>query len=302
MNKDWQNGTVLCAGETMALVTPASTQRLRQATLFHLDAAGAESNVAAHLAALGHRAVWFSRLGADELGRRVADTVSGRGVDVSAVCFDAAAPTGVYFKDPGHGVLYYRTASAASLLSAQDAVAMDLSSAAALHVSGITAALSGSAAEFLAQAMHTARERNVRISFDVNYRAPLWSPAAAAPSLKRLAEQADLVFVGRDEAETLWGTETADDVLELLPELPLLVVKDGSLGATEFSAGTSVFEPSEQVQVVEAVGAGDAFAAGYLSGLLSGKSPAQRLRAGHQRAALTLQTTTDFTDQNGATP
>ena len=133
---------LLAVGETMALVAPATGERLVDATDFRVDAGGAESNVAAHVAALGHPARWFSRLGDDALGRRVAGQLSRRGVDVSTVVMDAAHRTGVYFKDPGSGVLYYRTDSAASHLSPADADALDFAGIGILHVSGITAAIS----------------------------------------------------------------------------------------------------------------------------------------------------------------
>ncbi|MDZ5077768.1 sugar kinase [Nesterenkonia sp. HG001] len=291
---------VLCVGETMALVTPSSTGRLRTAAAFTLDVGGAESNVAAHLAALGRRSVWFSRLGDDELGRRVSDTLTSRGVDLTPVIYDPEAPTGVYFKDPGHGVLYHRRGSAASRLSTADADALDLSAYGLVHLSGITPALSAAAAAFIDRLMARAREAHLPVSFDVNFRAPLWPREEAAPALLALARRADVVFVGRDEAELLWGTSTAEAVRDLLDGTPTLVIKDGDVGATEFTGAQHIFEPAIPTEVVEVVGAGDAFAAGYLAALLDGGDSSGRLTAGHHRAALTLQTTTDFMDEGAS--
>ncbi|WP_106815526.1 sugar kinase [Microbacterium timonense] len=288
--------TLLAIGETMAMVTPVVATPVVDADAFLLDAGGAESNVAAHVAALGHRAVWFSRLGADALGHRIARQLSGRGVDVSRVIFDDAHPTGMYVKDPGNGVLYYRRGSAAAHLSEADADAVSFDGVDLLHVSGITAAISSSAASFLTRVIERARARGVTVSFDVNHRAPLWDAPTAAPALLELARRADIVLVGRDEAETLWGTPAAADVRALLPEVSELIVKDGDVGATAFVRGEEVFEPALVVEVVEAVGAGDAFAGGYLAGRLSGDPVRARLRAGHERAARTLQTTTDSID------
>lgn len=288
------SSAVLCVGETMALVTPNSTERLRTAGRFDLDVGGAESNVAAHLAQLGLRSTWFSRLGDDELGRRVADVLSSRGVDITPVIFDPEAPTGVYFKDPGHGVLYYRKGSAASRLSPADVEPADLAGFGLIHLSGITPALSDSAARFIDRLMGRAAELGVPVSFDVNHRAPLWSREEAAPVLLSLARKADVVFVGRDEAELLWGSSTAEEIRALLEQAPTLVVKDGDIGATEFTEEQAVFEPAIPTEVVEVVGAGDAFAGGYLASMLTGADPRARLRAGHERASLTLQTTTDF--------
>jgi 2-dehydro-3-deoxygluconokinase len=116
-----------------------------------------------------------------------------------------------------------------------------------------------------------------------------------------LANRADIVFVGRDEAQALWGCSTADDVRALLPEPGRLVVKDGDIGATEFSTEGSVFELAIPTEVLEAVGAGDAFAAGYLSALLRGDTTNARLRAGHERARLVLLSTSDFVAESGST-
>ncbi|MET0956786.1 MAG: sugar kinase [Cryobacterium sp.] len=288
---------LLAVGETMAMVAPLTGDRLVDAEHFRLDAGGAESNVAAHVAALGHRAGWFSRLGDDALGRRVAMQLAGRGVDVSSVVTDPVHPTGLYVKDPGNGVRYYRAGSAASHLAPADAERVELGGVRILHVSGITAAISESAAGFLSRLMDRAHEAGVLVSFDVNHRLALWGCAEAADTLAALARRADLVFTGRDEAESLWGTVSAGDVRALFPDAPELVVKDGSVGATTYLGDEEVFEPALVVDVVDVVGAGDAFAGGYLAALLGGATPADRLRAGHRRAALTLLTTGDSIDE-----
>jgi len=292
--------TLLTIGETMAMVTPVVAAPVADADAFLLDAGGAESNVAAHVASFGHRAVWFSRLGDDALGRRIARQLAGRGVDVSRVVFDGVHPTGLYVKDPGNGVLYFRRGSAASHLSESDAEAVSFDGVDLLHVSGITAAISASASAFLTRVMARAKDHGVPVSFDVNHRTPLWDAATAAPALLGLARGADIVLVGRDEAETLWGSATAAEVQALLPGVAELVVKDGDVGATAYVGGDEVFEPALVVDVVEPVGAGDASAGGYLAGRLSGAPVVERLRAGHERAARTLQTTTDSIDEPAA--
>jgi len=288
---------LLAVGETMAMVAPLTGDRLADAEHFRLDAGGAESNVAAHVAALGHRAGWFSRLGDDALGHRVAAQLAGRGVDVSAVVSDPVHPTGLYVKDPGNGVRYYRAGSAASHLTPADAERVALGGVRILHVSGITAAISESAAGFLSRLMDRAHDAGLLVSFDVNHRLALWDCAVAADALAALARRADVVFTGRDEAESLWGTASAGDVRALFTDVPELVVKDGSVGATTYLSDQEVFEPALVVDVVDVVGAGDAFAGGYLAALLDGAPPEERLRAGHRRAALTLLTTGDSIDE-----
>ena len=111
--------------------------------------------------------------------------------------------------------------------------------------------------------------------------------------LLELAQRADVVFVGRDDAQALWGTETADDVVRLLAGVSVVVVKDADVGATEHSSDGTVFVPAPVVKVVEPIGAGDVFAAGYLTALLRGAMAAERLESGHRFAELALGTPDD---------
>ena len=293
-------GVLLAMGETMAVLVPCGGS-VADADDFLVDAGGAESNVLAHAAALGVPVRWHSRLVADALGERVLRQLAARRIDVSRVVRDPERPTGLYVKDPGRGVAYYRAGSAASRLDTADADSAPFDGVALLHLSGITAALSPGADRFLRRAAVRARELGIPVSLDVNHRAALWSAADAAPVLAELVRLADVVFVGRDEAETLWGTRTAEDVRAAFPDVAELVVKDGHIGATAFCA-RAVFEPSHEVEVLDAVGAGDAFAGGYLAALLQGADHRDRLRRGHDRAALTLAVAGDSLDERTARP
>lgn len=285
---------LIALGETMLLVAPADTSTLLDADAVQLAIGGAESNVAVHLADLGRSSAWVSALGADVLGDRVLRAVTGYGVDTRWVTRDESAPTGVYFKNPGLGVLYYRAGSAASRMSPETIVRVPLEKARVVHTSGITPALSASCAALVDAVFDRMAGARGILSFDVNHRPNLWSAAEAGPVLRRLANRADLVFVGRDEAERLWGCRTADDVRAELPDVDVLVVKDEAHGATEFSGSGRVFAPSIPTEVVEPVGAGDAFAAGYLAGMLAGADAAERLACGHRRAHLVLRSTSDL--------
>jgi 2-dehydro-3-deoxygluconokinase len=279
---------VLCIGETMALVAPTTPDGLETADLFALTSAGAESNVAISIAALGERAGWLSRLGNDPLGHRVLAHVAARGVDVSTVTVVEGQPTGVMFKAPEAErtrVLYYRTDSAASHLSVDD---LPESIPPIVHLSGVTAALSAST-HALSRALLIERVAgSATISFDVNHRAKLWLGRDAADTLRVLAAAADIVLVGLDEARDLWGTPNPDAVRAMFPAPGSVIVKDAEIGATAFVADTTVFVPSIAVTVVEAVGAGDAFAAGWLTGRIRGLSTTQSLRLAHVTAATSL--------------
>jgi 2-dehydro-3-deoxygluconokinase len=196
----------------------------------------------------------------------------------------------VFFKDPGERttVYYYRAGSAASRLGPELLPALS----GVVHLSGITPALSSSCADLVEQVLASP----LTTSFDVNHRPGLWSAAEAAPVLRLLANQADVVFVGLDEARTLWGAATPDDVRALLPAPGVLVVKDGAVGAYSFGPAGPAFVPAPVVEVVEPVGAGDAYAAGYLYGLLRDLPETDRLRLGHLVAGAALRVTGDVGD------
>lgn len=287
---------VLCVGETMASLVPAARSRLETATTLMLHAAGAESNVAMCLAALGHRTAWGSMLGDDPLGRRLLSLIREAGVDVSLVGIDPRAPTGVMFKDSEPGassVYYYRRGSAAAGMGADTVPDLKSVRPNVVHMSGVTVALSASCAELVRRVVVEREVGEASVSFDVNHRARLWSAADAAPILLDLARAADIVFVGLDEAAALWGTSSAEQVRGLLPQAPTLVVKDAAVGATAFVGSAVYFALSPRVRVLEHVGAGDAFAAGWLAGVIRGLRPVQRLRLAHVAAAAALASVGD---------
>ncbi|WP_245976973.1 sugar kinase [Cryobacterium soli] len=294
---------VLCFGETMGMFTPTTSLPLDEASAFTLGTGGAESNVAMHLAELGHTVAWASTVGTDPVGSKIVAALRGAGVDTRWVGRSSDAPTGLYLKEPDTGsgahVFYYRQGSAASTLKIADAVGWPLAGARWVHTTGITPALSESCSALVEHVLEHAAEWGVSVSFDINFRPGLWPVAEAAPRLLALAGKATVVLVGLDEAAVLWGCVTAADVRALLPGVPYLVVKDSSIDATEYALAadetdTVTVVPARRVEVVEPVGAGDAFAAGYLSSLILAAPSAERLERGHSRAAWALGSREDF--------
>lgn len=287
---------VLCLGESMAMLVPEDAAPITAGSRLVLRVGGAESNVAVSLSRLGHAARWVGAVGADPFGRIVVAGLAAAGVDVSCVITDDKAPTGVYAKDPRGAstrVHYYRRGSAASRMSSSDLTAALAQDARVVHLSGTTPALSASCRELTHAIVAQRRLGAAAVSFDVNYRPGLWPVEQAAPELEAIARTADIVFVGRDEAATLWGTTTAHDVRDRLPEPTVLVVKDGTVGATAFGPDGAEWADALSVPVVETVGAGDAFAAGWLSAWLRGLSTEDALRLGHLVASLAVQVVGD---------
>jgi 2-dehydro-3-deoxygluconokinase len=297
MTYDGETIDLITVGETMVLLTPDPPAPLRQAAQLRVEVAGAESNVACHLARLGVRAAFASRVGDDPFGAVIRERLAAYGV-AGLIETDPVHRTGVLFKDPspnGTRVHYYRDGSAASMMDAE--LLGKLPPARVVHLTGVTAALSPSCAELVRLAL-TDRpfEPRAVVTFDVNYRAGLWPAERAAPILRELADAADVVFVGLDEAAHLWGVTNPEDVRELLPRAGTVVVKDGPVAATSLTADGRIDVPTPAVEVVEPVGAGDAFAAGYLLGLLRKAPEALRLSLGHQAAGAALRSAGDIGD------
>ncbi|HVK24450.1 MAG TPA: sugar kinase [Actinokineospora sp.] len=287
-------------GEVMGLLVAPPGEPLRQATTFHRSFAGAEATVAVGLARLGHRTGWFGRFGDDQFGHAGVDVLRGEGVDVSRVAHDPDAPTGLLVRD-AHAVRrisvqYHRAGSAASRMTADDIDADYLASARILHVTGITPALSPGCLDAVAEAMRVAREEGVVVSFDPNYRRRLWSTDEAANVLRPLIDYVDLVFTGPDEAQLLTGEHHPDVAARALIHrgARLVVVKNGAQGAWATDGEREWTAPALPAAVVDPVGAGDAFNAGFLSGWLRDEPVESSLRRGAACGALSVQTLGDL--------
>ncbi|MGW1146907.1 sugar kinase [Streptomyces sp. NPDC002454] len=294
-------------GESMVTFLPSAPGPLEDVPSFARGIGGAESNVACSLARAGHRVRWLSRVGEDGFGTHLVRAIGDHGVDTSGVRRDEHRPTGIYFRTAGERavrkgegpgadgtplaeVVYYRAGSAASAMSPATMDVSALLAGRVLHLSGITAALSADCLALLEELTAPRPDRPL-LSFDVNYRVNLWRDhARAGRVLLSLARACDLVFVGADEAAVAWGvTGGPEAVRAALPGPDLVVVKQGAHGAEALAAdGTRTFVPALKVDVVAPVGAGDAFAAGFLSATLRGLPVRDRLRHGHLMAAAAL--------------
>ncbi|MEZ4700772.1 MAG: sugar kinase [Rhodothermales bacterium] len=283
---------VVTLGEAMTLFVPARIGRLRYANHYERSVAGAESNTAIGLAKLGHRVGWLSRVGDDEFGQYILSFLRGEQVDVSRVRLTPDAPTGVFFKErrslDATRVFYYRAGSAASRLHPHDLDADYLRSARYLHLTGITPALSASCRETTKAAIQIANEAGVPISFDPNLRLKLWSAGEAREAFLEILPHVQLVLTSLDEAALITGLSDPERAAaRLLDTGPsTVVIKRGEEGATAADAEGILFAPAMKVSVVETVGAGDAFNAGFLSGRLRGWSLAESLRLGNIMGAL----------------
>lgn len=288
--------SVVCLGETMA--TFRADGPLRLGGTAKLSVAGAETNVAIGLRRMEVPTHWAGVVGSDELGALVLRTLRAEGVDCSTVRVDPARPTGLLVFEPVIGArtraLYYRRGSAGSTLERADVERAFEGEVDAVVTSGITPALGREPLEAAHFAFVEGRRRGALTCLDLNYRAALWTRAIAAAELASLVEYADVVVASETELTLALGdaeqpgSESSFDELatDLLTRgVSEVIVTRGKNGASVWTAGERYDQLSLALQVVDTVGAGDAFTAGYLSARLAGLGPAERLRRGIATAA-----------------
>ncbi|MDL9978518.1 sugar kinase [Microbacterium sp. ASV49] len=303
--------TAATFGEALVVLVQDEPGPLEQSTRFRRSLGGAEANVAIGLASLGVQASAITRVGDDGFGRYIRDELDRLGVDVSAIPVDPKHATGLYVKEVGGGsgapndlgpggsrMHYYRTASAGAHLAPEllddPAVAAALDASALVHTTGITPALSDSAFEAQRALVEAVRGRAL-VSFDVNWRPRLWTGRedAGRRILSTFFRSSDIAMTGLDEAEEVFGLTSAEDVRRAFPEPRWLVVKNNGGAVVAFDGDQRVEVAPRKVEVVESIGAGDAFASGLLAGILHGLPLAECVRHGHDTAACALASVTD---------
>ena len=276
---------LLSLGETMIALTPPQGVSARATSTFVVDHAGAESNTCVGLARLGLRVAWVSRLGADAAGDRILDALTAEGVDTRWVERDAGRNTGVMIKDPAAGVRYYRGESAASVIEPEILDTVPIAESRAVYVTGITALIGPRPAAAALALLRKAR--GLRI-VDPNLRKGLWGSDRCGDLVRPLIAQCDLLLAGAAELEELVGTEGQGHRSESDESLgrravalgPNEVVVRGERTAGALADGTWHAIDIQRSDVVDPIGAGDAFNAGYIAVRLRGGSIDDALRAG----------------------
>ncbi|GAA1485995.1 sugar kinase [Brachybacterium fresconis] len=306
---------VVAIGETMAMMRSGTIGSLAHLPSVDISLGGAESNLAIGLRRLDVPVAWVSRVGDDPLGTRVTREIRAEGVEVHCA-IDPTRPTGLMVKSRPTGtttrVDYYRAGSAASALTADDLPAGLIEQADILHLSGITPLLSPTAHATNVAAVQRAAAAETLVSLDVNYRSRLGSREHLAELLGEILEHVDVLFGGPEELSILAPGVAEDDHRGLLRSLAVdgrqVVAKLGADGgAALVGAGTGpagdgtapadpeiIVAPGHRVDVVDTVGAGDAFVAGYLSAQLDGLDVPARLARANACGALACTTPGDW--------
>ena len=298
---------VVTLGECLAAFVATDPGPLAESRGFTRHVAGAEANVAVGLARLGHAVAYLGRVGADGFGTAIARALRGEAVDVDHLAIDDTARTAVMFRERralgAMDVVYHRAGSAGSRVTAQDVDrAVDdgvFDGARWLHLTGITPSLSQTAREASTRALESGREAGLTISLDINLRRRLWSDEEAAPVIRDLASRVDVVLGSADELAVVADLDPDTSPERLARAVAAIgpgtvVAKLGRDGALGLEGELSVVEPGIVVdQVVDPVGAGDAFCAGFIAGRLDGVDLPTALRMGNACGALAVAASGD---------
>jgi 2-dehydro-3-deoxygluconokinase len=285
---------VVAIGESLGLLVPDRPGRLAHVPHLRLGFGGAESNVAIGVARLGGRSAWVGRVGGDGLGELITRGIRAEGVEVHA-SVDPDAATALMIKErprPGSSrVTYYRSVQAGSRLTAADIPDGVVERAAILHVTGISAGLGEGPLAAVHAAIDRAKAAGVTVSFDVNHRSALWrngNGRDAGAAYRELAARSDIVFAGDDEATLFTGRSDPREQLEAIRALGVAcaVIKLGENGAIASEGHTVSTRDAVRVDVVDTVGAGDAFVAGWLAETAAGASLERRLDTAVECGAL----------------
>lgn len=297
---------LLTVGETLLRLSPPGQQRLDQARLFEIGVGGSELNVGCLLARLGRRVAWVSRLPAGPLGRIVDGEARRHGVDTGWVRWIENGRLGLMFYEPGPEprtgrVIYDRKHSAASELGFEDAPWEALVQASAwVHLSGITPALGPSCRALILQLAALTATAGKPVSYDLNYRSTLTSPAEARAVLDIIAANLHLLVLAERDAQNVLGFTAAGERLASavaarygVPFLALSRPPDADPGTLLLARGEFRYAPRYAVDVVDRIGAGDSLVAGLIHGLLDGDLDLA-IRLGAFAAAIGLATPGDI--------
>jgi len=266
---------VLCLGEALIEFNqvPDDTNNT-----YRYGFGGDTSNTAIAVARQGTSSGFLSKVGNDPFGIKLLELWKREGVDCTYVLQHPEFPTGIYFvthDENGHHFSYYRRGSAASQMTPEDLTADVVSQSKVLHLSAITQAISASSRETAFAAIHQARKRGVKISYDTNLRLKLWTLIQARDVINHVVPMCDVLLPSLEDVTSLTGLLDPEAITDYYLELgaKLVVLKLGSLGVRVSDGKDNQQIPGHTVKAIDATGAGDTFDGAFLSEWLRSDDP-----------------------------
>jgi 2-dehydro-3-deoxygluconokinase len=287
---------VTAIGEVMLRYSVPVGERLERAQNLALHPGGAEANLLGSLACLGRRCAWISGLPQNPLGRLIENHLHLSRVDTAGIVWSPEGRVGTYYLEfatpPRPTQVYYDRADSCAARLRPEQIDWDYTlDTRLIHLTGITPALSPSCLAVTQEAIRRAKATGVAVSFDVNYRAKLWSESRAAEVLTALIQEVDILSCGQGDALRLFGCSgEPEEVLHRLAEISharLVVTSLADEGVMAWDGCAFHHAPARPVQIIDRLGAGDALAAGVIHGWLDGDL-AKGLHYGTALAAICL--------------
>ena len=304
---------VVTFGEAMVRLSPPHFQRLEQTQSLDLSVGGAELNVAVGVTRFGMKSAWVSKLPKNALGYLIRNRAQEFGADCSHVVWSDQGRAGLYFLELGaspraSSVLYDRAGSAISMIKPGE---VDWTKVFAgskhFHMSGITPALSASASEVTAEALKAAKKAGCTVSYDLNYRKKLWTPAEAKRIQEPMMADVDVLITTEEDTHVVFGIkekdyEAAAEKLARTFKFKIVAItlrEDVSVWKNRWTAiayhdGKIFRDTKYEVEIVDRVGAGDSFTAGFLYGWLKLKDVEKGVQYGNAFSALKHTIPGDF--------
>ena len=304
---------VVTFGEAMIRLSPPHSQRLEQARSLDVNVGGAELNVAVGVTRFGMKSAWVSKLPKNGLGYMIRDRAQEFGVDCSHIVWSDKGRAGIYFVEFGaspraSSVLYDRGNSAISMVQPGEIDWPKIFSGSKhFHLSGITPALSASSAETTVEALKAAKKAGCTVSYDLNYRKKLWTPPDAKRIQEPMMANVDILITTEEDTNVVFGIKEKDyeTVAEKLAQtfkfkiVAITLREDLSVLRNNWTAiayqdGKIFKDRKYEVEIVDRVGAGDSFTAGFLYGWIKDKDIQKGVQYGNAFAALKHTVPGDF--------
>lgn len=304
---------VVTFGESMVRLSPPDFQRLEQTRRLNVNVGGAELNVAVGVTRFGLKSAWVSKLPKNSLGYMIRDRAQEFGVDCSHIVWSDKGRAGLYFVEFGaspraSSVLYDRANSAISMIQPGEVDwAKVFTGSKHFHISGITPALSASAAQVTVEAMKAAKKAGCTVSYDLNYRKKLWTPADAKKVQEPMMSDVDILITTEEDTNVVFGIKEKDyeaaaeklaktfnfKVVAITLREDLSVWKN-NWTAIAYQGGKLYKDRKYEVEIVDRVGAGDSFTSGFLYGWVREKDVQKGVQYGNAFAALKHTVPGDF--------
>ncbi|WP_027636688.1 sugar kinase [Clostridium butyricum] len=270
---------VITIGDAMVAMCPKEKGPILFCNTFERKIGGAELNVAIGCARLGLKSGWISRLGQDDFGKHILKTVRGEGIDTSQIELVEGYQTSVYFREVmANGdsrSFYYREKSPTSTMTAESLDENYFRNSKVLHITGVFPSINDNNKEILLKAVELAKKNNLLISFDPNIRLKMWTKSQARKFINKFLSEVDILLVGDEEISILIDEEDTNEAIKKFHDMGIdkVVVKRGAKGAIG-SDGSNIYDVAaiKPKALIDTVGAGDGFAAGFLSAYLKGDS------------------------------